>query len=118
MVTLPAPTTVTAPVDELTVATVGSWSPLRQAAVRRLVGDSLARLLPEIESGRRSVAQVVADVQRRIDSRGPPPPRDPGAAFADELVLNFLLAMKFICENRLRSVCETIFQTVHRFGPS
>lgn len=97
------------------IATVSSWTPSRQAAVRRTVGDALTWLLREIESGRRSVAQATADIQSRIDGRGPAPPRDPGAAHADELVLSFLLAMKLSREGRLQSICETIFQAVHRF---
>lgn len=98
------------------IATVGCWSPSRQESVRRQVGDTLARLRLEIESGRRSIAQVTAAVQRRVDDRGPPPHRDPGAAFADELVLNFLLAVKFTGEGRVRSICEKVSQTIHLFG--
>ncbi len=98
------------------IATVGCWSPSRQEAVRRQVGDTLARLRLEIESGRRSIVQVTAAVQRRVDDRGPPPHRDPGAAFADELVLNFLLAVTFVHEGRARSICEKVSQTIHLFG--
>lgn len=97
------------------LAIIGSWSPSRQDAARRLLSDSLSRRLLEIEGGRKTLAQVTAEIQARVGERDPAPVRDPGAAFADELLLHFLMAMKFSREERLRNACETIFQTIHRF---
>lgn len=95
---------------------IDSWGPPRQAAARRLVSDSLSRRLLEVEGGSKSLAQAIAELQARVEQRLPLPTRDPSPAFADELVLNFLLAMKFSRESRLRNTCEAIFQAIHRFA--
>jgi len=98
------------------VAITGSWGASRRDAVRRLVSDSLSRRLLEIEGGSKTLAQVTAEIQARVDDRDASPMAYTSAALADELLLNFLLAMKFAQKPRLRSTCETIFQKIHRFA--
>ncbi len=98
------------------LALIESWGPPRQSAARRLVGDLLSRRLLDVEGGGKLLAQSIAELRARLDQHIPAPAGDTGAALADELVLNFLIAMKFCKEPRLRHTCEAVFQAVHRFA--